>query len=299
MLFRLVDVPEHGWPRILGHRETLGHHCAFHDVYGLMAASRFVFFNDETLAALDDHNPYLELAPDRAAMGRWHSLNQSAWWASRIHLPGHLLSLKGDRPAMHSSVETRYPFLDEDVFALLAALHPRWKLRGFRDKYLLRLLAGRYLPPEIAWRRKFMFRAPMESFFRAGDHQPAWVQQLLSDEALATTGWFRTTAVRYWQERIRAGTLRPPHRAMVQLGMVGVLSSQLWYHTFIGDLVEQGLAPGDTDAAGSCTRGPSCRRGPDPPAPAEVLMNYERPDGRATFRGFAHSRAPALGTLGY
>lgn len=52
-----------------------------------------------------------------------------------MHLPGLLLSSGGDRVAMHSSVETRYPFLDEDLVAFLARLAPRWKLRGFRDKY--------------------------------------------------------------------------------------------------------------------------------------------------------------------
>jgi asparagine synthase (glutamine-hydrolysing) len=37
---------------------------------------------------------------------------------------------------MHSSVEVRYPFLDEEVFAFLARLHPDWKLpRGSGDKH--------------------------------------------------------------------------------------------------------------------------------------------------------------------
>ena len=244
LLFQLIDVPARGRPRIVGHRQTLGHHSAFHDVYGVMTASRYVFFNDETLAALEDHNPYLELAPDLDAMQRWHPVNQSAYWASRIHLPGHLLSLKGDRPAMHSSVETRYPFLDEDVFCFLAGLHPRWKLRGFQDKYALRLLAERYLPRDIAWRRKFMFRAPMESFFESGARRaPAWVDQLLGEEALRKTGWFRTDAVQYWRNRIRTGTLRRPYRAMVQVGMVGVLSTQLWYHTFVARLADCSAEP--------------------------------------------------------
>ena len=94
------------------------------------------------LAQLGDHNPYLELEPDLPRMKRWHWINQSAYWAARIHLPGHLLSLKGDRPAMHSSVEGRYPFLDERLFRVVASLHPRWKMRGFRDKYVLRKVRG-------------------------------------------------------------------------------------------------------------------------------------------------------------
>src|SRR4029453_3122155 len=104
---------------ILSPLTRLGHYCAFHDVYALMVAARFAFFNEETLSALANHNPYLELNPDLDRMRAWHPLNQSAYWASRIHLPGHLLSLKGDRPAMHSWAEPRYPFLDENVLPSL------------------------------------------------------------------------------------------------------------------------------------------------------------------------------------
>ena len=94
---------------------------------------------------------------------------------------------------MHSSVEVRYPFLDEDVFAFLAKLHPRWKLRGFRDKHLLRLLAERWLPPAIFRRGKVIFRAPLDSFHI--DPEPAFVGQLLSEESLRRTGYFDVAAV--------------------------------------------------------------------------------------------------------
>ena len=40
--------------------------------------------------------------------------------AARVLLAGHLLQAKGDRVSMHSSVEVRYPFLDEDVFDFTA-----------------------------------------------------------------------------------------------------------------------------------------------------------------------------------
>jgi asparagine synthase (glutamine-hydrolysing) len=169
-------------------------------------------------------------------MQRWHPLNRGLYWAGRIHLAGHLLSLKGDRVAMHSSVETRYPFLDEDVFTFLAGLHPDWKLRGFRDKYILRRVGERYLPREIAWRRKAMFRAPLDSFFAAD--APPFVDQLLSDASLRKTGWFNVERVHLWRRRLQEGTLGLRQRTIVELGMVGVLTSQLWYQTFI----DRGLA---------------------------------------------------------
>jgi asparagine synthase (glutamine-hydrolysing) len=225
LLYDIVGAPLAAQQHVRAIRESLGDHSAFQDFYSLLAAARFLFFDEDTLAALADHNPYLELEPDLDRLRRWDPLNRGLYWAGRIHLAGHLLSLKGDRVAMNSSVETRYPFLDEDVFAFLAGLHPDWKLRGFRD--------------EIAWRRKAMFRAPLDSFFARS--VPSFVNQLLSEASLRKTGWFNVERVRFWYRRMQAGTLGVRQRTIVELGMVGVLTSQLWYQTFIdGSLADIG-----------------------------------------------------------
>ena len=231
MLHAIIGTSPGALRRLRWIRESLDDHGAFHDLYSVLMVARFLFLDESVLADLSDHNPYLELEPDASRMRRWHPLNRDAYWAGRIHLAGHLLSLKGDRVAMNSSVETRYPFLDEDVFDFLARLHPRWKLRGLRDKYILRLLGERYLPKEIAWRPKGMFRAPLDSFFTRP--VPPFVEQLLSDESLRKTGWFNVANVRLWRQRMREGPLSVRQRSIVHLGMVGVVATQLWYHTFI------------------------------------------------------------------
>src|SRR5262249_23757545 len=143
----------------------------------------------------------LEMDPNLERMRHWDPLNQGLYWAGRVHLAGHLLSLKGDRVAMNSSVETRYPFLDEEVVQFLARLHPRWKMRGFKEKYILRLLCERYLPKEIAWRPKGMFRAPLDSFW--GRAVPPFVDELLSEESLKKTGYFDVQAVHSWRQAIK------------------------------------------------------------------------------------------------
>jgi asparagine synthase (glutamine-hydrolysing) len=153
------------------------------------------------------------------------------WVAARVTLAGLLLQAKGDRVAMHSSVEVRYPFLDEDVFAFLSRLHPRWKLRGFRDKHLLRLLAERWLPPEIYRRPKAIFRAPLDSFHL--EPEPTFVTQLLSEDSLRRTGYFDVEAVRHWRREFR--NLRPGSlpRLSVEMGLAAVVATQLWHHLFI------------------------------------------------------------------
>src|SRR5439155_7751538 len=127
-------------------QDAVGGPNAWLDAYGLFGLSKLRFFSDAMLERVRDHVPFADLGLNLDRARRWHPLNRSLYIGARVMLPGLLLSQKGDRVAMNSSVETRYPFLDEDVFALLAKLHPRWKLRGLRDKYLLRLLAGRWLP---------------------------------------------------------------------------------------------------------------------------------------------------------
>jgi asparagine synthase (glutamine-hydrolysing) len=167
---------------------------------------------------------------DRAK--RWHPLNRGVWVAARVTLAGHLLQAKGDRVAMHSSVEVRYPFLDEDVFSFLASLDPRWKLHGFRDKHLLRLLAERWVPPSVYRRRKVIFRAPLDSFYI--EPQPAFVGQLLSEESLRRTGYFDVAQVHYWRHAFRQLRLGSPERLSVEMGLVAVVATQLWHHLFIG-----------------------------------------------------------------
>ena len=230
-ILRVIGAPPGAADYLRRVEQLLGEHGPYQEIYSLMALSRFRFFSAQTLAALGDRLRHVELEPNLERMAHWHPFNRAAFWAGRVHLAGHLLNAKGDRVAMNSSVETRYAFLDEDVFDFLARVHPRWKLRGLRDKYLLRLLCERYLPREVAWRPKGMFRAPLDSFF---DHAvPPYVDQLLSEESLHKTGYFDIAAVRYWREQVRQRRLGIRQRTSVELGLVGVVSTQLWHHIYI------------------------------------------------------------------
>src|SRR5262249_46161887 len=156
--------PRVSWALARRNLKLVGGPNAWLDIYGLYGATKFRFYSPQMWDRLKDHLPYADLRLNLERARKWHPLNRSLYLGARVMLPGLLLAAKGDRVAMNSSVETRYPFLDEDVFAHLARLHPKWKLRGLRDKYALRLLAQRWVPHGIAWRRKAMFRAPLDGF---------------------------------------------------------------------------------------------------------------------------------------
>jgi asparagine synthase (glutamine-hydrolysing) len=221
---------------------------AWIDSYGLLGLSKLRFYAAPMREVLEQTDPWAELGLNLERARRWHPLNRGVWLAARVTLAGHLLQAKGDRVAMHSSVEVRYPFLDEDVFAFLAKLHPRWKLRGFRDKHLLRLLAERWLPPSIFRRGKVIFRAPLDSFHI--DPEPPFVTQLLSEESLRRTGYFDIAAVHHWRKAFRQMSGGLP-RLSVEMGLAAVVATQLWHHLFIdGSLAEMpSWKPRDLDAA--------------------------------------------------
>jgi asparagine synthase (glutamine-hydrolysing) len=132
---------------------------------------------------------------------------------------------------MHSSVEVRYPFLDEEVFDFTARLDPRWKLRGFRDKHLLRMLAERWLPPSVYKKRKAIFRAPLDSFHM--EPEPPYVADLLSEESLRRTGYFDVAEVHRWRRDFRQMRRGSLPRLSVELGLAAVVATQLWHHEFI------------------------------------------------------------------
>jgi asparagine synthase (glutamine-hydrolysing) len=202
------------------------------DLYGMMSLNKLRFFaphlREKTLTA----SPWdeLNLHPD---LNRWHPFHRQMYLGSRIMLPGHLLSSKGDRVAMHSSVETRYAFLDEDVLAYVSKLHPRWKLRGLlKDKFVERKVAERWLPKDVAWRRKMMFRAPMDSWSAVGG-AGGWIEQVLSPESLRKAGYFDPAAVAAARQKLPT-MRRGIARTGLEMGLTAVTATQVWHHLYLG-----------------------------------------------------------------
>lgn len=88
-------------------------------------------------------------------------------------LPNHLL-MKVDKATMAAGVEARVPYLDHHVveFAFSCARPHKLPGRWFRhdrarEKWLLRVLAAKYLPPATAARKKRGFLFPIGEFLTA------------------------------------------------------------------------------------------------------------------------------------
>ena len=167
------------------------------------------------------------------AFESWSLLAQAQYLEMSTFLSPYLLSSQGDRMAMAHSVEGRYPFLDYRVVAFCNRLQANLKLSGLTEKWLLRRVAARHVPPAISQRRKRPYRAPIQRVF-FGDGVPEYIQDLLSDSALRRSGLFQPTAVR--QLVGKATAVRSSGVALSEveeMALVGVLSAQSLHHQFV------------------------------------------------------------------
>ncbi|MBX9623017.1 MAG: asparagine synthase (glutamine-hydrolyzing) [Gemmataceae bacterium] len=200
------------------------------DLYGMMSLNKLRFFTPDLREQVLAQSPWDDLGLP-AELHRWHPFNRQMYLGARIMLPGHLLASKGDRVAMHSSVETRYAFLDEDVTAYMATLHPRWKLRGLlKDKFVERKVAERWLPADVAWRRKKMFRAPLDAWVGVTG---GWIDQVLSPESVRKAGYFDPEAVAAARAKL-PNMRRGVGRTGLEMGLTAVTATQLWHHLYVG-----------------------------------------------------------------
>lgn len=159
----------------------------------------------------------------------WSPLNQAAYLEMTTRLSPYLLSANADRMMMAHGVEGRYPFLDHRLFEFAAALPTGSRLRGLREKEVLRRWASRILPGQIQSKLKPARHAPDARSFLMPT-SPSWIAEHLTPEALRRVGIFSPAAVGGLVRRCRAGLCLTlgEHQAMF-----GVLSTQLWYHQFI------------------------------------------------------------------
>jgi asparagine synthase (glutamine-hydrolysing) len=203
------------------------------DLYELISQAKPGLYSPAMWQRLGDHNAFDDLDITNDRIRKWHPLNQSLYVGYKVMLAGLLMISKGDRIAMNASVETRYPYLDDDVIAFCAGIAPEYKMRGLKEKWILRQVARRILPERIANRPKTMFRACMAGTF-LGAGRPAWVDQLLSRESLTATGYFDPEAVlrqRTWQMLLPRIT---PARFVHDVALTCVVSTQLWHHIYCG-----------------------------------------------------------------
>jgi len=146
-------------------------------------------------------------------------------------LPSWILVIS-DRSAMAHGVEARVPFLDHRVVELSAAIPPGVKMRGLREKAVLRDAVRDLLPQSIVRRTKRPFVTPIREWF-FGPVAPAFVEHELSAGALRDAGLFAPQVVARLRKRLEAAPEGHLEKVRLELVMMLVLGSQLLHRRFV------------------------------------------------------------------
>jgi asparagine synthase (glutamine-hydrolysing) len=144
----------------------------------------------------------------------------------------YLLSSQGDRMLMANGVEGRYPFLDGALAAEAALLRSEERLVGLREKPLLRRIARRLLPREIAERPKWPYRSPMQRAFFGVD-APDFVRDALSDTRLRAHPLIDGPAATRLAQRAFTASATKPLSEREEMAAFGLLTLVLWHERFV------------------------------------------------------------------
>jgi asparagine synthase (glutamine-hydrolysing) len=188
------------------------------------------FYSGDVRAALADTDPLEELRQSLpTGFSHWSPFNRAAHLEMVTLLSPYLLSSQGDRVSLAHGVEGRYPFLDHRLFEFAARLPTRSKLRGLREKDILRRWARDVVPQAVVTRPKQPYRAPdIPAFFTP---EPVdYARQLLDATSVTQAGLFDPRSVAGLMRRCRAGSATGVRENQA---FVAMLSTQLWYHEFM------------------------------------------------------------------
>jgi asparagine synthase (glutamine-hydrolysing) len=142
----------------------------------------------------------LEL-PGHGTLDRYLRVDQNYYLADDI-------LYKTDRMSMAHSLEVRPPFLDHRIVEFAASLPQRLKIRGFKQKYILKELMRGKLPESILSRKKTGFDIPTHDWFRGPLR--TLLMDTLTDDAIQATGIFDASAIHtlirdHMERRINVG----------------------------------------------------------------------------------------------
>lgn len=131
---------------------------------------------------------YFEQAPAK------DPISQILYVDTKTYMAGDILT-KVDRMSMAKSLEVRVPILDHEFVEWATALPLEWKIRGGKQKYILRKLAERVgVPREALYRPKQGFALPLVHWLK---HELRdLVMTILLDSRTLQRGYFEAPAVR-------------------------------------------------------------------------------------------------------
>jgi asparagine synthase (glutamine-hydrolysing) len=177
---------------------------------------------------------FFDDASDRelvSAIERWHgdgvkldSLGRMLYVDARLSLADNLL-LYTDKMSMAVSLEARVPFLDLELMALAESIPSALKIRGLKQKVILKRAMSEWLPEEVLQRKKIGFSTPVDEWFRG--EMRTLVEERLLDRASACRVYLRPDVIRRLIRDHESG--RHDHKRV----LFSLLTFEVWHELFI------------------------------------------------------------------
>jgi len=137
-----------------------------------------------------------------------------------------------DRMSMAQSLEVRSPLCDFDLVQFVSSLPASYRLRGGKSKYIFKEVAKRWIPAEIAERKKVGFDSPIGQWFKG--ELRGFLMRFLSRENLQRSGLLNPETVQELIGDHLAG------RRDYSLQLWSILALEAWYRMYIEDAVSDG-----------------------------------------------------------
>ena len=141
------------------------------------------------------------------------------WFDQKCYLPDDILT-KVDRISMAHALEVRPPFLDHRIVEFAASLPASLRIRGSRQKVVLRELMRGKLPPRTLSHKKVGLDIPAHEWFR-GPLRPL-LEDTLAGAAASHSGFFQFEQIQTLVEAHRQ------RRANLGYHLWGLLTLFLW-----------------------------------------------------------------------
>src|ERR1043165_2946338 len=175
-------------------------------------------------AELGDYDSYEDIARYIEESKLESGLERLLYLCMKLYLQDNNL-VTVDRASMANGLEVRCPLLDQDLVEFVSRLPAKYKLKGFRAKYLLKKAAKGLLPETIIHRQKKGFGIPLAKWL--GRDLKDFMLDHLNEARIRSQGIFDYPYIKGLMDEQLAKT--KDHRELLWTLIV----FQSWYEEYI------------------------------------------------------------------